>query len=101
MYLGGLLRRFALVLALLLINCVNNRNHALIDAASRGDTYRVKRLLVDGADINAVNTAGYTAYMAASVNGQIEAMEVLKKAGAKIIIPEHENYGRLTSNRVE
>ena len=79
-----------LVLALGLINCAGSRGLSprsmdlrLIRAAEAGRTQEVKNLISAGADINATDAQGWTPYLAASSNGQLDAMKILKALGAK------------------
>ena len=53
----------------------------LCDAAGGGDLAEVKRLLADGADVNAIDD-GWTALMVAAGNGHSEVAKVLLNAGA-------------------
>jgi ankyrin repeat protein len=56
----------------------------LIEAASAGQTAKVKSLLVQGAGVDATAADGRTALIAAAQSGQIEAVEVLIAAGANL-----------------
>jgi len=79
-------------------NCALSYNQDLIRASARGDVSRVKHLIDLGADVNAIDSLGYTAFMAASVNGQLEVMELLKKSGARALIHENEIPVRAGAN---
>lgn len=58
-------------------------NDALINAARGGGGVRITTLLLDaGADLNAVNSSGWTALMAAAETGDAELVGALLKAGA-------------------
>ena len=65
-----------------------NKNIRLINAAKRGDTKTVEKLIIAGADINSRNKSGYTPYMAASSNGHLKTMKILEKAGAQKLVRE-------------
>lgn len=51
---------------------------------TRGDVAEVKRLLADGAYVNAKDGNGFTALMTASVNGHKEVVELLLAKGADV-----------------
>jgi ankyrin repeat protein len=61
-------------------------NTQLVQAAEKGDTPEVERLLESGADIESTDSAGWTPYLAASVNGHLTTLKFLEKAGAKTIL---------------
>jgi hypothetical protein len=85
-------------LAAALIGCAGagpkNRNVSLIRAAEKGETQEMVSLIRDGADINAVDAEGWTPYLAASSNGHLEAMRVLRALGASTNAPELEAVAR-------
>lgn len=58
-------------------------DQALIKASRKGDVVKVKTLLNSGADMNAVDSEGWTPYLAASAEGNWEIMKILKNGGAK------------------
>ena len=64
-------------------------NEKLIAAAEAGNTEAVRRLLREGADMNAVNSQGRTAVMAATYNHQTETVRALIQAGADINIRDN------------
>jgi ankyrin repeat protein len=79
-----------LLLCLAFVNCAGSHavgqrdiDMRLIRACETGRTSEVKMLIRQGADINATNADGWTPYLAASSNGQLDAMRVLKSLGAK------------------
>ncbi len=79
--------RSILVLILFLTACAStksNKNLALIKAAEKGDLLKVKELITQGADINAEDENGWTAYLIASSNGKFEVSNFLKGLGAYI-----------------
>lgn len=63
---------------------------ALVRAAEAGDIVEVKRLLRAGADIDAADPEGWTPYLAASSNGRLETMRLLKALGARTHVIEDE-----------
>ena len=82
---------FMLVILMNIIACsTTNKNMQLVNAAEKGNTSRVEKLLLAGADINTTNKSGFTPYMAASTNGHLETMQILENAGAKKIAPDPE-----------
>lgn len=67
-------------------------SNELMDAAHAGDLERVKRLLAEGADVNAADESGWTALMKACYNpeqkrGFAEVARALIDAGADIEAP--------------
>jgi ankyrin repeat protein len=58
-------------------------NQKLIAAAEIGDTPLIIDLIRRGANINAINSEGWTPYLAAAAAGQLETMKLLKMAGAR------------------
>ena len=56
----------------------------LANAAVAGRTEEVRRLIQEGADVHALAGAGFTAFAWAARAGQIEAMHILKEAGAPL-----------------
>lgn len=61
-------------------------NSELIAAADRGDTDALRRLLADGAEINARDERGRTAVLAATYGHHTAAVQTLIQAGADINI---------------
>jgi uncharacterized protein len=61
----------------------------IVDAASRGDTVEVGRLLKSGADVNAQQLDGATALQWAAYRGDAKLAEQLLKAGAKPGLANH------------
>lgn len=75
-----------LVLASFLVACASNRGQKdldLIQASRIGDLTRVKTLIDQGADLNAVDQEGWTPYLAASAEGNWTVMKLLQDKGAK------------------
>jgi ankyrin repeat protein len=72
---------FAFVM--IICGCASNLNDKLIRAAREGDTEDVVRLIEAGADVEARDNDGITAFIAASSNGHLETVDALKAAGAK------------------
>ena len=60
------------------------KNTALIEAAARGDTEEVKKLLEEGASVRARDADGRTALVAAAYGNHFEAAEALIEAGADV-----------------
>ena len=56
----------------------------LIEAAWKGDTVKVRVLLVKGADINAKDKEGFTALMCAAMCGYTDIVQVLLAKGADV-----------------
>ncbi len=56
----------------------------LHEAATAGDLAAIRRLIADGADLDARDGAGRTPVMAATVAHQAEAVQVLLEAGADV-----------------
>lgn len=76
-----------------------NKNLSLIRAAERGETQVMYTLIRDGADINAMDAEGWTPYLAASSNGRLEAMRMLRAFGARTDAPEADAVARFNSER--
>lgn len=74
-----------LLLGTLLIGCAGSRriDQDLIQASRTGDLRRVKVLIRQGADLNAVDQEGWTPYLAASAEGNWKVMKLLQDMGAK------------------
>lgn len=84
----------SLFAAALLAACASssrrNPDIQLIRAAEKGQTKEMLRLIKSGADMNAMDTEGWTPYLAASTMGQLDAMRMLKSLGARTEAPEME-----------
>jgi hypothetical protein len=76
-----------------------NKNLRLIRAAEKGQTREIVVLLRDGADINAMDEQGWTPYLAASTNGHLDAMKLLRAFGARTEAPEKETLARFNMVR--
>jgi ankyrin repeat protein len=61
----------------------------IVDAAGKGDTATVERLLKSGADVNAQQADGATALQWAAYRGDAKLVERLLKAGAKPALANH------------
>ena len=59
-------------------------NNKLIEAARRGKLAFVKKLLDDGADVNATNYIGQTALMLAAANRHVDVVKLLLEHGADV-----------------
>ena len=60
-------------------------NVALINAAKRGDTNEVKRLIIDGADVNEVDTNDNNSLYLAVENDHLDIAKILLDNGADFI----------------
>ena len=65
-------------------NNENEKNAMLREGAIHGDVEEVRRLIAEGADVNAANTDGETALMSAARNGHIETAKLLISKDANI-----------------
>jgi hypothetical protein len=63
---------------------MSSLNEGLIEAASRGDLEKVKRLLNEGADVNAKNKYGQTPLHWAATWGHLDIVKLLVDRGADI-----------------
>ena len=61
-----------------------NNNIKLIRSSMFGNKETVKKLLKEGADVNAKNSDGYTALILASSNGRTEIVKMLLEKGADV-----------------
>ena len=57
-------------------------NLPLVSAAERGDMVELRSLLARGVDVEAVDAKGWTAVVAASRDGRVDALTALLEAGA-------------------
>ena len=81
-----LLSILILVLALLIIagsSAIASDTEVFFQSVRSGDFAEVKRLIEEGADVNAQNNYGGTALMRASQEGHPEVAKLLIEAGAK------------------
>jgi hypothetical protein len=69
-----------------------NNNIKLIRSSMFGNREAVKKLLKEGADVNAKNSYGYTALILASSNGRTEIVAMLLDAGANVNARTNTNY---------
>ena len=69
-----------------------NNNIKLIRSSMFGNREAVKKLLKEGADVNAKNSDGYTALILASSNGRTEIVAMLLDAGANVNARTNTNY---------
>ncbi len=68
----------------------SSKNNLLIEASGKGQVDEMERLIKDGADINSHNAEGWTPYLAASSNGRLEAMRLLRHLGARTDAPDED-----------
>ena len=82
-----------LIIALSVLICVGScvttyktriERNVLFQPAENGDYAEVKRLIEEGADVNAQDIDGYTALMTASANGHPEVTKLLIEGGANV-----------------
>lgn len=64
------------------------RDRALIDAAERGDAESVRRLLAEGASVDATDATGRTALVAAAYGNHVAVAEALIEAGADVDVQD-------------
>jgi len=65
-------------------NALGPKDRGLIDAAGRGDTAVVRRLLAEGASADAADGDGVTALIAAAYDNHLEVAALLVAAGADV-----------------
>jgi hypothetical protein len=61
-----------------------SKNKELLEASEKGDVEKVKKLLKEGADLNAKNWFGWTPLHLAAYNGHIEVVKLLIEKGANV-----------------
>lgn len=66
------------------VKTVAEKNQDLLQAALWGDSEEVKRLLNQGADVNAKDKDGRTALMAAAYKARVESLKLLIDGGADV-----------------
>lgn len=76
----------AVVYSINTVNTDNKQSNALIMAATRGNTADIRKLLKDGADINAADSSGFTPLMYAVKNRNLKAVADLIAAGADLAL---------------
>jgi CubicO group peptidase (beta-lactamase class C family) len=59
----------------------------LVESSGKGNLDNVKMLIENGADVNALDDSGLTAYQNASVRGREKVLAYLKEKGAKTDLP--------------
>jgi hypothetical protein len=59
-------------------------NEELLDASKKGDVEKVKKLLKEGADVNAKDRFGFTPLHYTALNGHIEIVKLLIERGADV-----------------
>src|SRR5436190_6838814 len=83
------------------------RNNELIAAASDGDVTAVRRLLDEGAEVEAGDNAGWTSIIQAARSGHNEVVRLLLEHGANPNVVEHGNqdmtplHWAATSNNID
>jgi ankyrin repeat protein len=81
-------RRIALLalplLAVLPALALTERDRALIDAARRNDVEAARRLIADGADVNAQDENLDSAFLLAGAEGRLEILKLTLAAGANL-----------------
>ena len=82
---------YAGILAMLLlgtmgitVQAISDKDQKLIDAAVVGDVAKVKKLIAEGADVNAKDNFGQTVLMWAACRGHIEIAKLLIESGADV-----------------
>ena len=87
---------FSILLMLaLLAGCATTGNTPLMSAASNGDINAVKRLLNEGADVNAKNSDNWTALTKAARDGNTEIVKLLIEKGADVHAKAYKGYSAL------
>jgi len=78
---------------------LNKLNNSLIEASKKGDTVKIKSLLKEGADINAIDTYGWNSLMGASAysgtTSSLDTVRLLLEKGADINAKNDEGWTSL------
>jgi ankyrin repeat protein len=77
-------RVFLWILVMALVGCASQQEKALIEAAGKGDVARMRHLIDQGADVNAVALDDWTPLTRAASNGRIDAVRLLIASGSDI-----------------
>lgn len=80
-------RLYLLLFALVIVSCTRDSDEDLVHAAAAGDVEKIRLLLAEGANIEAVAIKEWTPLTAAAANGKLEAVKALVNAGAKVDTP--------------
>lgn len=82
------------VIAILIIPQISHAdiNDEFLEAASKGDTIKVKNLIEQGADVNNKDKDGMTALMRAARGGHLETTKLLIEKGADVNAIEKSGY---------
>ncbi|MBT9536817.1 MAG: ankyrin repeat domain-containing protein, partial [Nitrospirae bacterium] len=75
---------FILLVGMAMTGCATTGNTPLMSAVGSGDINAVKRLLNEGADVNAKDSDNYSALMVAALDGYTEIVKLLIEKGADI-----------------
>ena len=74
---------------------VERKEHSLIDAAEKGEGYKIKELVKSGADINIQDKYGLTPLMKVCNNSYLKIVDYLIKAGADVNIQDNRGHTAL------
>ena len=67
---------------------MQDNNDNLINYAREGNLKKIEECLINGTDVNAKDSNGYTALMVVSYNGNLEVVKYLVENGADINIKD-------------
>jgi serine/threonine protein kinase len=71
---------------------LNRKNEKLLEASEKGDVEKVKKLLKEGANVNAKGKYGWTPLHMAAKNGHIEVVKLLIENGAYVNAKGNDGY---------
>lgn len=76
------------------------KNQALLNAVRKDRTVKLKKLIADGANVNAVDSEKRTALIIATMQGKIGIVRILLENGADVILTDNSGQTALDYAKV-